>query len=174
MKNINLSPLEGIEVEGFGTIAFGNMKAEVIKLLGEPSSIYGEQLFYDELELRIDLNAAGKVEFIECTYGPFCERTVPYIYGQRAFELPGEQLFALLLEKNNGRIDDSEREYGTSFLEISTGIYRSFAPADVLESIEESKAEGCYEEDKEWLEEDMAKARHYWTIGIGVENYYSS
>jgi hypothetical protein len=172
MKTLRLEPLQGMDVSGVGYIAFGQTAQQVKQLLGEPSNTYDKRLFYDELELRIDLNDEDRVEFIECIYGPFCEKTIPLIYGERLFELPGEALVALLAEKNNGKIDDAEAEHGYSFVEISVGIYRESTPKDLLESIKEAKAEGTYEEDRDWLENDLRKANHFWTIGIGEKGYY--
>lgn len=174
MKTIQLEPLQGMDVSGVGYVAFGQTVQQVKQLLGDPSHTYDKELFYDELELRIDLNDEGCVAFIECIYGPFCEKTIPLMYGERPFELPGEALVALLTEKNNGTIDDAEAEYCYSFVNISVGIYRGSTPADVLESIEEVKAEGTYEEDLDWLQDDLRKANHFWTIGIGEKGYYSS
>ena len=34
------------------------------------------------------------------------------------------------------------------------------------------KADNEYEENKDWLNEDLNKAKNFWTIGIGVKNYY--
>ncbi|GKS13400.1 hypothetical protein YDYSY3_44000 [Paenibacillus chitinolyticus] len=174
MKTLRLEPLRGIDLNEAGYVAFGQTVQQVKLLLGEPSRAYDKQLFYDELELRIDLNDEDRVEFMECIFGPCCEKTIPLIYEERPFELSGEALIALLTEKNNGIIDDTEAEYGYSFMEISVGIYRQATPADLLESIEEAKAEGTYEEDCEWLENDLRKANHFWTIGIGEKGYYTA
>lgn len=174
MKTIRLEPLQGMDVSGVGYVAFGQTVQQVKQLLGDPSHTYDKELFYDELELRIDLNDEGRVAFIECIYGPFCEKTIPLVYGERPFELPGEALVALLTEKNNGPIDDAEAEYCYSFVNISVGIYRESTPTDVLESIEEAKAQGTYKEDLDWLQGELRKANHFWTIGIGEKGYYSS
>jgi len=37
----------------------------------------------------------------------------------------------------------------------------------IIEDIEAAKQEGRYEEDKEWLEQDLKKSKHFCTIGIG-------
>lgn len=174
MKTIILKPLEGMEISDLGEVAFGQTIEQVKERLGEPSLIYGNQLFYDELELRIDCDEQGLVEFIECIYGPFCEKTIPMLYGERAFELLADELVALLTEKNSGKVDDREAEYGYYFKEISVGVYREATPKDALESIAEVKAEGMYEEERDWLEEDLQKSQHFWSIGIGVQSYYSS
>jgi len=172
MRTLQLEPLKGIDISGIGFLAFGQSTGEVEQLLGAPSRTYGEQSFYDELELRVDFNDKGKVTFLECIYGPFCEKIIPVLDGYRVFELPGEDLVALLTNKNNGSIDDSEAEYSYTFPNISVGIYRGATPADLSQTIEELKADGTYEENKEWVEEDWKKANHFWTIGIGEKGYY--
>ena len=172
MRTLHLEPLKGIDITGIGFLAFGQSTHEVEQLLGAPSRAHGAQWFYDELELRVDFNGEGKVEFLECIYGPFCEKVIPVLEGYRVFELPGEELVALLTNKNNGSIDDSEAAYGYSFLDISVGIYRDATPTDLSKTMEEMKAAGTYEDNKEWLEEDWKKANHFWTIGIGEKGYY--
>jgi len=43
----------------------------------------------------------------------------------------------------------------------------------VQEWVEEKKANGEYEIDRQWIEEELAKSKNYWTIGIGVPGYYT-
>ena len=52
------------------------------------------------------------------------------------------------------------------------GVWRQLTEQNVEESIAEMKADNEYEENKDWLNDDLEKAKNFWTIGIGLENYY--
>ena len=69
-------------------------------------------------------------------------------------------------------MDDSESEYGYSFLEISVGVYRSSTPEDVREMFEDAKREGV-QLDPEEMKNEMKNAMHWNTIGIGKQGYYN-
>jgi len=74
VKKIILHPLKGIEFESQEMLKLGTSKIELIKNLGNPSSEIDKQIFYDDLELRIDLDNSENIEFIEFIYGPFPEK----------------------------------------------------------------------------------------------------
>ena len=59
-----------------------------------------------------------------------------------------------------------------SFLNISIGVYREIRPLDVMEMIEEMKADGILTEDNEDVIADMRRANHWATIGVGIRGYY--
>ena len=88
------------------------------------------------------------------------------------FKIGAKKLTEILAEKNNGKIDDSEADYSFTFLNISVGVWRQLTEKNVEESIAEMKADNEYEENKDWLNDDLEKAKNFWTIGIGLENYY--
>ena len=67
---------------------------------------------------------------------------------------------------------DTERGYSLAFLNISVGVYREIQPSDVMELIEEMKANGISTEDNEDIAKDMRRANHWSTIGIGVAGCY--
>ncbi len=173
MRKITVLPLQGIIIEGTGTILLGQTRADVEKLLG-PSSEHSnkKQLFYDNYECRIDFSANDTIEFIEFIYGPYPERSELSIYGIDPFRIGADKLIEILTEKNAGPVDDDEAAYCYSFLNISVGVWRQITPESVEESIAEMKEHNEYEENKGWLEKDLAKAKNFWTIGIGVEHYY--
>ncbi|WP_316798403.1 hypothetical protein [Pedobacter frigidisoli] len=173
MIKIKILPLEGIEIENIGKLYLGQAKPDIEKLLGTPSANSNlQQLFYDHYELRIDLDHNENAEFIEFIYGPFQERTELSIYGINPFQIGADKLIEILKEKNKGKIDDSEAGYSYAFLNISVGIWRQSTEKGIDESIAEMKANQEYEENKDWLNEDLNKAKNFWTIGIGVKNYY--
>ena len=173
MTKIEILPLDGIKIENIGKLSLGQSKADIEKLLGKPSDTSNlKQLFFDEYEVRIDIDKKGNAEFIEFIYGPFPEKTELSIYGVDPFQIGASKLVEILTEKNNGKIDDSEAEYCYTFQNISVGVWRQLTEKTVEESIAEMKADNEYEENKDWLNEDLEKAKNFWTIGIGVENYY--
>ena len=173
MTKIEILPLDGIVIENIGKLSLGQSKSEIEKLLGKPSDSSNlKQLFFDEYEVRIDLDKKGNAEFIEFIYGPFPEKTELSIYGVNPFQIGATKLVEILTEKNNGKIDDSEAEYCYTFQNISVGVWRQLTEQNVEESIAEMKADNEYEENKDWLNEDLEKAKNFWTIGIGVKNYY--
>jgi len=81
MKKIELVPLVGIQIEGIGQVNLGTGRAEVHGVLGAPSDALDDQYYYDELELRLDFNDQGTLEFIESINGPYPEKTEINIYG---------------------------------------------------------------------------------------------
>lgn len=173
MTKIEILPLDGIEIENIGRLSLGQSKSDIEKLLGQPSDSSNlKQLFFDEYEVRIDFDKKGNAEFIEFIYGPFPEKTELSIYGVNPFQIGASKLIKILTEKNSGKIDDSEAEYCYTFQNISVGVWRQLTEKTVEESIAEMKAENEYEENKDWLNEDLEKAKNFWTIGIGVKNYY--
>lgn len=168
MQKIIINPLDGIEIENMGSIKLGQEKAEVFEILKNFEPDGENNIYYDDLELRIDLNKDGKVEFIEL-YGPFCEKISPLIYGINPFKVTAKDLIKLLSSKNNGKIDDTEAPYGYSYLGSSVGVWRDLTEKEAKEDIEEAKKDGEYED---WMEEDLEKAKYFWTIGIGEKDYY--
>ena len=42
----------------------------------------------------------------------------------------------------------------------------------IRQSIKEAKENGTYEDEKIWLLDDLEKSKHFWTIGIGLKDYY--
>lgn len=173
MTKIEILPLDGVQIEKLGKISLGQSKSDIERLLGQPSANSNQnRLFYNDYEFRIDLDKNGKVEFIEFIYGPFPEKTELSIYGIDPFKIGADKLLEVLAEKNNGQIDDSEADHSFCFLNISVGVWRDATTKDIEESIAEMKANNEYEENKDWLEEDLTKAKNFWTIGIGIKNYY--
>ena len=173
MIKIEILPLDGIEIENVGKICLSQSQSDVEKLLGQPSASSDQKrLFYNDYEFRLDIDKNGNVEFIEFIYGPFPLKTKLSIYGIDPFQIGADKLVEILTEENNGEIDNSEADFCFGFLNISVGIWREMTTKDVEESIAEMKANNEYEENKDWLEEDLTKAKNFFTIGIGIKNYY--
>ena len=129
-------------------------------------------MFYDDLELRIDLDNSDKIEFIEFIYGPFPKKIEIEIYGINPFKTKSTDLIEILTEKNNGEIDLSEEPYCFAFLESSIGIFRDSCESDIDEMITELKENREYFENEKWVLEDKEKAKYFWTVGLGKKDYY--
>ena len=71
---------------------------------------------------------------------------------------------------NNGEIDDSESGYSYGFIEISVGVYRTYTLESVQRDIDDMKADGVY--DQQYVDEELLKANHWATIGIGTAGCY--
>lgn len=165
---INIVPLEKIEIDG-KSIELGMKKEQVIGILGL-GELSNRHFFYDN-ELAIDYDENDYVEFIEFLGG--IEGTLhPVIYGKPVFESNADELFEILKQHNNGEIDDSENGYSYGFIETSVGIYRTSTPESVQQDIDDMKADGIY--DQGYVDDELKKANHWATIGIGKENYYKN
>jgi len=173
MTTITIKPLQGIEIANVGSIGFGQPKSLVEKIMGKPNSHSdNKRRFYDAYECRIDFDDSDLVEFIEFIYGPFPERIKLDLYGVDPFRINSSELLELLSNKNAGEIDDSEAEHCYGFINISVGIWRDMTEKEAEELIAEKRAGGDFEYDRSWLEEELEKSKHFWTIGIGKVGYY--
>lgn len=166
---MELIPLVGISFDG-KSVGLLASKEKVENVLGTEYETEGDSVYYFENELRVDFDQEGRVEFIEFL-GGIDGNIQPQIYGVNAFQIEADDLYNILSNKNNGKIDDSENGYSFSFLDISVGIYRECIPEDVQEMIDESRAEG-ESMDAEAIEYETRKANHWAAIGIGVKGYY--
>ena len=175
LMQVGLYPLDRAEI-GNKTVYLGMDMNSVFDILGKSENFHtlydsnNERHYYCNGELAIDFDKNNKVEFIELLFGIDGELQ-PLIYGISAFEENADKMVDLLTEKNNGEVDDSEGAYSYAFLEISVGIYRESVPQDIIESIEEAKSEGMLLDNEE-IKEEMRRASHWGTIGIGIKDYY--
>lgn len=167
--NIEIFPLEKVVFDG-SSVCLGMERSAVENAIGT-GQLIGKRHYYYNSELAIDYNENGTVEFIEFLGGT--EGLLqPTIYGVSVFGTDAEKVAELLKQKNGGEIIDTEQGYSYLFSNISVGVYREIRPADVLEMIEEMKADGIPTEDNEDLAADMRRANHWATIGVGVAGYY--
>lgn len=164
---IEIIPLTGIIIDDV-TIKLGMKKSQVIEALG--NGVQEHRHFYYDNELAFDYDANDCVEFIEFL-GGIEGGLKPYIYGISAFESDANEVILVLRERNNGVIINDENGYSYGFRNISVGIYRTATLESVQQDIEDMKADGEY--CQEYIDEEMIKANHWATIGIGIAGYYS-
>ncbi|MBD5534285.1 MAG: hypothetical protein HDQ99_01165 [Lachnospiraceae bacterium] len=167
--NIEIYPLEKVVVDDI-SIYLGMNQSAVETAIGK-GQLVGKRYYYYDSDMAIDYSDNNTVEFIEFL-GGIDGSLHPVIYGVSAFDTLADELADLLRQKNDGEIDDSEQGYSYAFLNISVGVYREMRPSDVMEMIEEMKADGIPTENNEDVAEEMRKANHWATIGIGVAGYY--
>ena len=167
---VEIYPLDRVELDG-KSIFLGMKRAEVGVSIGEGQVVRGNEQYYYQNEMRILYDKDDKVEFVEFL-GGVDGMLKPVIYGVSAFDTNAETLMELLTQKNAGTVRDEEQGYSYQFMEISVGLYREIRPQDVLEMIEEMKADGIPVEGNEDLEADKRRAEHWATIGFGVARYY--
>jgi hypothetical protein len=172
LKKIILHPLKGIELENGQLLELGASKADVVNTLGEAYDEMDKKLFYDDLELRVDLDDSDRVAFIEFIYGPFPENVEIELYGINPFKTDSAALIEILTDKNKGEIDTTEEPYCYAFLESSIGVFRDSCEVEVEEMITEMKANGEYAQNEAWVLSDKEKARYFWTLGLGKKDYY--
>lgn len=168
MLKIVIKPLVGIEWNG-QLVSLKCTREAVEQVFGKPD-VWENSCYYFENELRFDFNDSGELEFIEFLGGAEGQLQ-PELFGVKPFQMQADALYRMLAEHNAGEIDDSENGYSYAFLESSMGVYRDTIPEDVLEMIEEAKADGEPLSQEE-IDEEMYKANHWATIGLGVEGYY--
>lgn len=167
--NIEIYPLDRAVIDGV-SIYLGMEQAAVEAAIGK-GELAGNRYYYYNNEMAIDYSD-GKVEFIEFL-GGIDGILHPWIYGVSAFDTHADELIKILEQENDGEVDDySEQGYSFAFLDISVGVYRELRPSDVEEMIEEMKADGISADNNEDVQNEMRKANHWSTIGIGIEDYY--
>jgi len=166
--HIEIFPLDKVVIDGI-SVCFGMEQTAVEKAIGKGEAV-GDRYYYFDSEMAIDYDQDKKVEFVEFLGGADGILR-PVIYGVSVFDTDADELAALLSQKNTGEVQE-EQGYSFAFEGISVGIYRETTPADVLEMIEEMKADGIQVEGNEDVAEEMRRAGHWAAIGAGMAGYY--
>jgi len=182
MLQIDIVPLSRIKIQNIGEVYLDQNRKAVENHIGlsdtsdtvSIDNITTYRAFYEAYELRIDYDSSDMVEFIEFIHGPYPEKTELRIYGSDPFRVEAKKLLEILSDNNSGKINYSEAPYSYAFENISVGIWRDSTPSGVQQLINEKKTNHTYEVDKSWLDEELEKSNHFWTIGIGRKDYYKS
>ena len=174
MIEIEIRPLKGIEIQGVGSVYFGQTRAEVEAVLKIPPIDIYCSAFCDSYELRIDFNRANAtVEFIEFIYGPYSKKTKLKLYGINPFEVEANKLVDFLREKNNGEVTTIDKGYHYFFKHIGISVWRETTEQEALEMVERLKEKGEGKENEDWVKEDIEKSKYFWTVAVCLPNYYS-
>lgn len=164
---IEIYPLDKVVIDG-AAICLGMERSAVEAAIGK-GQLIGKRCYYFNSEMAIDYSN-HKVEFIEFLCGAD-GMLKPAIYGISAFETQANDLLAVLKEQNNGEIGDHENGYSYQFQNISVGVYREAVPEEIKEMIEEAASIGAPMSADE-IENEMKRANHWATVGVGVAGYY--
>ena len=135
---VEIFPLEKIRIED-KEIAIGMNESQVKELMGKAERSFENYGSKSYRSFYFDEN--GLLEFIEFLGGNK-GMLKPYIYGLSVFETDAEKVKNVLAEHDN-EIDDSEAEFGYSFLNESIGLWRK-----------------------------DSKSRYWDTVGLGIKDYY--
>lgn len=165
--NIEICPLDKVLVDG-EAICLGMERSAVEAAIGKGIPV-GKRHYYFNNEMAIDYKD-NNVEFIEFLSG-IDGALKPSIYGISVFESQADGLLEVLKEKNSGAISDTEKGYSYQFPNISVGVYREAVPAAVNEMIAEAASFGNPLSD-DAIRDEMKKANHWATTGLGVAGYY--
>jgi len=163
-KIIKLMPLEGILIQNSLQIRLGMSDKELYNIIGKPDNKYEQEIFYDEYDIKIELDSFNKIEYIEILSNEIINVE---IYKINPLELYADQLIDLLKEKNGGDIFVEGNGIGYIFNNISVRLWRESIPDDINDIIIESKQDGVYDEMKDEIMSDLEKSKKFTTIGIG-------
>ena len=168
---ILLFPLIGMDMDG-KSVRFGQSRPEVEGLLGEPELVRNSRCYYCGMELALDFDAGGRLEFIEFLGG--AEGALhPELYDRDVFASDADELLAFLMERNGEDVDDSEAGYSYALRALSIGLYREITPADVEEMVREMAKMDVTTLGHVDLDAEQRRAARWETIGIGREHYYA-
>lgn len=166
MEKFVLEPLKGI-----GNVNFGDSREQVRTAMGTPSIEHEVVDYYFDGAIRMDYNEDNILEFIEFDNNDEFELE---IFGVNPFKVKAKELEELLTKMNtDGTVNEQRAPFVYGFNNISVVIYRDATEQDILISIEEAKQDGTYEEDKEWLAEELEKYSHFQSIGFGRKGFYA-
>ncbi len=166
MYKITLTPHVGVEIEGVGKAHFCDSKEKVVKTWGEYNTeVRKNRVEYIQFGFFADFKDDDTFEAVE--FWNYMDEYVSevYIYGKEVLQNPATEILAIIKEKN-GNVDAIEGW----FYHVDV-IYSGGNPGDFLKIIEESKQNGTYEEDQDYLEEDYRKSHYFSTFGIGYKGY---
>jgi hypothetical protein len=168
MYKIILIPQTGVNIEGAGQINFGDSKEKLLKTWGQNDDARDEHCirFYKYgffASFKKDDNSFEAVEF----WNDY-EKNVSevFIYDTEVLKGDAEAIKAILYEKNN-----KDAPNDGWFVNIDV-IYSGGSQKQVQAIIEQTKAEGAFEGNyKDSLLQDLEKAKHFSTFGIGYKGY---
>lgn len=165
IMKIEIIPLKGIKIDD-KEINLGCTMDDLKSILGK-EEVDENRLYYFESDVAFDFNKKKELEFIEFLGGAD-SKVEPVIYGLSVFDTQIEELRNVLSIHNGNNIEDD------IYYDISIGLYQELTLEDLNDIIEEAKNDGMYEEMKEEIENDLWRANHCTTLGVGFYGYYNN
>lgn len=161
----NILPTEGIEINGKIRILLGAKKDAADELLkGHKDADFDNSGYYYGSSLCIrkgNDNTVSEIELIRESLISVC------IFDINPFKHKDEEIVGLLNEKlmeepikDGGSIEESTT---VSWEKSGISLWRPTTPKKVLESAEEARADGFYEQ---WMKEEYGPSRYFQTILI--------
>jgi hypothetical protein len=159
--------------EGIGFINLGDTKKYVREKVLNQQFFEGTPIDYcTTLGFHVHYDNDEKVEFIEIM-GDM--QSVFELYEKNPFTADVDEMVKVLTDKNGTEINLIEAPTSYKFLDLSLGIFRNSTPENMLKYIEQSRLEepeAFKSGTPEWMLEDLEKAKHFQTIGLGNQDYF--
>ncbi|MCR4678114.1 MAG: hypothetical protein K5679_05085 [Lachnospiraceae bacterium] len=156
-------PLKGVQINGGTKILLGSKIDTVDAALKAHSNMhYDNSYYYYESTLHIE-TVDGTVSEIEIFADPYAEVR---LFGVNPFEHKDEELIEIFNDKLGempdiqGIIDEST---DVSWKHNGITLWRTSSPKKVLDSAEEARADGYYEQ---WMKEEYEPSKFFETILI--------
>ncbi|MBX2920830.1 MAG: hypothetical protein KF746_01460 [Chitinophagaceae bacterium] len=177
IDKIELLPMKGILINEQTGLSFGATHEEVDRILGSPAiknnkgwehSANVWEYPQHEMTLEFDENDLLML-FIFHTTG--AERNIELVlHGKNLFITPDTALLPLLTHKNNNNITDENGGFSYIFPETGVALQRFMTTAMAEDMITDAKAQGSYEESKDYLESNLKKAPFFTKICMGTKD----
>lgn len=177
IDQIELLPMKGILLNGQTALSFGATHEEAERILGNPA-IKNNKGWERSANVWEYPGHAMTLEFDEndllmlfILHATGAERNIELIlHGENPFTTPDTALLSLLTHKNNGNITDLNGGFSYAFPEAGIALQRFMTAAMAEEMITDAKAQGNYEERKDYLESNVKKAPFFTKICMGTKD----
>jgi hypothetical protein len=167
MYKITLLPQTGVRIKGIGQVNFGESQGQLLKVFGACETIpESTRICFKNYGFFADFKRTdGTFEAVEFWNDGKANVSQVFLYKKEVLTGNAQEFLTLLKEKNGG--EDAREGW---FYKIDV-IYSGGNPKNVLALIEQYKQDGTYEEAKAYLAEDLEKAQHFSSFGIGYKGY---
>jgi hypothetical protein len=167
MYKITLLPQKGVRIKGVGQVNFGESKEQLLKVFGSCETIpESTRICFKNYGFFADFKRTdGTFEAVEFWNDGKANVSQVFLYKKEVLTANAQEFLTLLKEKNGG--EDAIEGW---FYKIDV-IYSGGNPKNVLALNEQYKQDGTYEEAKAFLAEDLEKAQHFSSFGIGYKGY---
>jgi hypothetical protein len=167
MYKITLLPQKGVRIKGIGQVNFGDTKDQLLKVFGDCETIpETTRICFKNYGFFADFKRTdGTFEAVEFWNDGKANVSQVLLYKQDILAGNAQEILTIIKEKNGG-----EDAFEGWFYKVDV-IYSGGNPKNVLALIEQYKQDGTYEESKAFLAEDLEKAQHFSSFGIGYKGY---
>jgi hypothetical protein len=167
MYKITLLPQTGVRIKGIGQVNFGESQEQLLKVFGGCETIpESTRVCFKNYGFFADFKRTDSTfEAVEFWNDGKANVSQVFLYKKEVLTSNAQEILSLLKEKNGG--EDAIEGW---FHKIDV-IYSGGNPKNVLAIIEQYKQDGTYEEAKAYLAEDLEKAQHFSSFGIGYKGY---